>query len=258
MNHTRRRNASRAIPLVVIVMMMLVIMIPAVAQSQGNPSSVECADDQWNGDYWKVQINDGRPGQIEANIPSGNVGYSTAGGVFVWVNLHDAPAFRWLFKSGNETTVPWDGWWEPGEGDSATMPGNLSHVTICFTDPGGSTTTTTGAPTTTTTEIPTTTTTITVTTTVPPSSTTLPTSTTTTMPGTTTTVGPTSTTTTTGSPTTTVTPTTDPGSSTTETPKGGVATGAGGTAGGFPIWVLGAAGAISLLLAGLYALRREN
>lgn len=213
---------------VIITIMMMIIMIPAIAQSQGNPASVECASDLWNGEYWKIQINDGEAGQIEANIPSGNVGYSTAGGTFVWVNLHTEPAFRWLFKGGNDPSIVTNGWWVPGEGDSGVMPGNLSHVTICFSDPGDPTTTTTEAPTTTTTETPTTTTTTMVTTTVPPSSTTLPTSTTTTTLGTTTTESPTSTTTTTGSPTTTVTPTTDPGTTTTETPKGGVATGGGG------------------------------
>ncbi len=47
---------------------------------------------------------------------------------------------------------------------------------------------------------------------------------------------------------------------TTAAPTGGVDTGAGGTAGSdsFPVGVLGAAGAMSLLLAGLYALRRRT
>jgi hypothetical protein len=47
---------------------------------------------------------------------------------------------------------------------------------------------------------------------------------------------------------------------TTAAPEGGVDTGAGGTADSttFPIGILGAAGAMSLLLAGLYALRRRT
>lgn len=57
------------------------------------------------------------------------------------------------------------------------------------------------------------------------------------------------------------TTTTTAGETTTSAaPTGGVDTGAGGTAGSdtFPVGVLGAAGAMSLLLVGLYALRRRT
>jgi hypothetical protein len=58
----------------------------------------------------------------------------------------------------------------------------------------------------------------------------------------------------------TTTTTAAPGATTTAAPAGGVATGAGGTAdtNAFPMSVLAGAGLISLLLAGLYALRRRS
>ena len=176
----------------------MLLALPVIAQ--GNPPSVECADDAWNGEYWKIQINDGEAGEIETNVP-GAIVYGISDGTFSWTNVHTNDVFRWLFKSGNEETVPWDGLWTQGEGDSAEMPGNLSHVTFCFTDPAPpvtttTTTTTTEPPptttepppsTTTTTETPPSTTTTTVTITVPPSSTTSTTTTTTATPSTTTT-----------------------------------------------------------------------
>lgn len=176
--------------------------IPAGAQV-GNPPSVECASELWNGEYWKIQIDDGTPAEIETNVPDA-IDWDVTAGVFSWTNAHTNDVFRWLLKLGGEPSTVFNGLWGPGEGDSAEMPGNLSHVTICFTEATSSTTTTT-----TTTTPPTTT-----------SSTTTSLVTTTTAPPTTTTAPPTTSTTSTVPPTTSSTTTTSepPSTTTTETP----------------------------------------
>lgn len=196
--------------------------MPAAA-SPGNPPSVECASELWNGEYWKIQIDDGTPGEIETNVPDA-IDWDVTAGVFSWTNAHTNDVFRWLLKLGGEDSTVFNGLWTPGEGDSAEMPGNLSHVTICFTVtvlPSTTTTTTTTTPPTTTSS---TTTSLVTTTTAPPTTTTAPptTSTTSTVPPTTsstTTSSPPSTTTTETPPSTTTTTvtTTVPPSSTTST-----------------------------------------
>lgn len=183
--------------------LILLFGLPMAFAQQGNPPSVECASDDWNGEYWKIQVNDGRLAEVETNVP-GAINASVVNGSFVWTNAHTNDVFRWLFKLGGEDSTVLNGLWTQGEGDSRAMPGNLSHVTFCFTDPvtqtttttsttsttstttTTSTTSTTSTTTTTTTQPPTTTTT--VTTTSPPSSTTSTTQVTTTTPTTTTTV----------------------------------------------------------------------
>ena len=183
----------------------------------GNPPSVECASELWNGEYWKIQVNEGELGEIETNVP-GAIQHVVFEGNFEWANLHTNDVFRWLFKSGNEETIPWDGRWAQGEGDSALMPENLSHITFCFTEeipPSTTTSTTTSTPPSTTTS---TTTTLVTTTTVSPTTTTLPEPTTTTAPPdpTTTTTAPPGTSTTTS--TTEAPPESTTTTSTTEAP----------------------------------------
>jgi len=178
-------------------------LAPAMVLAQANPQT-ECASELWNGEYWKVQINEGVPGEVETNVP-GAISYGVTDGVFSWTNQHSNDVFRWLFKSGRIDDIVFHGLWQQGEGSAAEMPASLSHVTFCFTDP----------------EVPPSTTTTTTTTTQPTttSSTTTPPATTTTTSSTTTTEPPTTSTTSTVPPiTSTTTTTSQPVTTTTETP----------------------------------------
>ncbi len=127
---------------ILIVLAILTLLAPLtvtpVARANGNPPSVECESPLWNGGYWKIQINDGTPAGIETGggVASGDISYSATSGIFSWTNDHSSDSvFRWLFKSGQTPDIVHNGLWAPSAGDSGTMPSDLSHVTICFTDP---------------------------------------------------------------------------------------------------------------------------
>jgi hypothetical protein len=184
-------------------------LAPAMVLAQANPAT-ECASELWNGEYFKVQVDDGVLAEVETNVP-GAISYSASDGVFSWTNQHTNDVFRWLFKSGRIDDIVFEGRWSQGDGSSGEMPESLSHVTFCFTDPEVPPSTTTEPPTTTTSS------TTTTSTSTPPSTT----SSTTTSLATTTTVSPTTTTqpepTTTTAPPDPTTTTTVPDSSTTTT-----------------------------------------
>ena len=136
---TRDNGHIRRILIVALAILTLfaTLTVAPEARANGNPPSVECESPLWNGGYWKIQINGGTPGGIEAGggVASSDVSYSIAAGVFSWTNDHSSDSvFRWLFKSGQTADVVHNGLWAPTEGDSDTMPSDLSHVTICFTD----------------------------------------------------------------------------------------------------------------------------
>jgi LPXTG-motif cell wall-anchored protein len=136
---TRDHGHIRRILIVALATLMLfaTLAVAPTARANGNPPSTECASPLWNGGYWKIQINDGTPGGIEAGggVASGDISYSVAAGVFSWTNDHSSDSvFRWLFKSGQTPDAVHNGLWAPSAGDSDTMPTDLSHVTICFTE----------------------------------------------------------------------------------------------------------------------------
>ena len=127
---------------ILIVLAILALLAPLTvtpeARANGNPPRVECESPLWNGGYWKIQINDGTPAGIETGggVASGDISYSATSGIFSWTNDHSSDSvFRWLFKSGQTPDIVHNGLWAPSAGDSGTMPSDLSHVTICFTDP---------------------------------------------------------------------------------------------------------------------------
>jgi hypothetical protein len=195
------------------------VAVPGKAQANGNPPTVQCASELWNGEYWKLEVNNGQITGVETNVSAGAISY-TFGEVFSWTNAHSNTVFRWLMKGGTDAEV-WNGLWTTGEGSSRPVPDNLSHITFCFTDGDESTTTTSEATTTTsqattTSQGPTTTTTVPATTTTVAATTTL--ATTTTVPATTTTVAATTTlaTTTTVAATTTLATTTTVAATTTQ------------------------------------------
>jgi hypothetical protein len=117
--------------------------VPALAQ-QGNPPSVECASTNplWNGEYWKVQINNGSLSTIETNVP-GAITLSAPSGI--WTNNNNSAVFRIILKVGQGvgTDQTISGFWTTGQGGGVNLalPG-LSHVTFCFTDAAGTTSTT--------------------------------------------------------------------------------------------------------------------
>lgn len=154
--------------------------------SHGNPPSVECAstDPAWNGDYWKVQANDGTLSTVETNV----AGAISFGGDGSWTNNNDDAVFRIVLKVGEGVgSQVLSGMWETGESGTIDLTLNgLAHVTFCFTlevpeepEPtttlGSSTTTTSASSTTTTSEGPTTTTPAGPTTTMSPDTWTAPT-----------------------------------------------------------------------------------
>jgi hypothetical protein len=221
-----RRRRSGGLLVMVGVFLVLTAGFVAVTEGPalaapggGNPPSVECAELEhsgytWNGDAWKIQVNEGVLGGIETegNINAGDVSASLVDGYFSWTNNYSKAAYGWKEKVGGGAGTDdfHYGYWTTGQGDGDDVDDSLSHVIICFTDFIVTTTTTTEPPTTTTTTEPPTTTT----TTEPPTTTTTtepPTTTTTTVAGpttTTTVAGPTTTTTDPSTTTTTLAPTT--------------------------------------------------
>ncbi|MEX1037842.1 MAG: hypothetical protein WDZ96_03185 [Acidimicrobiia bacterium] len=153
----------------------LIIVFSPPALGNGSSPSAECASTNpaWNGDFWKVEKDDGTLSEIETNMPGAIT--LTANGS--WTNNNEDPVFRVVLKiddedddDGDDEQVVLSGIWATGEGGTidVTLSG-LDHVTFCFTsevaesEPTTTTTspatTTTAGPTTTTTAVPTTTTT---------------------------------------------------------------------------------------------------
>ncbi|MFP4073994.1 MAG: hypothetical protein ACLFVZ_08135, partial [Actinomycetota bacterium] len=212
------RTILAALTAALMVLSMMFVFTDSAVPAYGhegpaNPTA-ECDDDDlWNGDFWKIQIDEGSLGEIEQNVDDHDAidfDLDTTGDEWTvdWTNDHDDAVFRIVRKSGQTESNDIEGLWPNGDSGTFAVPSDISHVTFCFTDET-STTTTTTAPSTTTTTEPTTTTT------EPTTTTTAPTTTTTTEP-TTTTTAPTTTTTT--EPTTT---TTEPTTTTTEPPESG-------------------------------------
>jgi hypothetical protein len=129
----KRRTAGIAVLVVSLLQVALVAALPAGAQVEGengNPPSVECADAQWNGNYWKVQVDDGDLGQVETNVP----GAIDLKGDGSWTNTTTDPVFRIVLKVGQgvgeEQIIENPG----GSGQLSLDLQGLSHVTFCFTD----------------------------------------------------------------------------------------------------------------------------
>ncbi len=137
----KRRTAAAATVLFLILylMQMLATAAPAraVPSDEGNPPSTECATDaddpyQWNLEYWKVQVNDGVPGEIETNV-DGAIDLADTG---AWTNNNDDPVFRIVMKAGaSGSDETFSGLWLTGQGGTIDLQAQgLSHVTFCFTD----------------------------------------------------------------------------------------------------------------------------
>jgi hypothetical protein len=144
----------------------LTTVLSPPALGDGNPPSVECSSTNpaWNGDFWKVEKDDGTLGEVETNV-TGAITLAANGS---WTNNNEDPVFRVVLKiddgdDGDEESQVLSGIWETGEGGTIdlTLDG-LDHVTFCSTsevsEESEPTTTTTTIPTTTTTASPTTTT----------------------------------------------------------------------------------------------------
>jgi hypothetical protein len=178
----QRRVAGATALMILLYLLQVALFAPMADANQGNPPSVECASELWNGKYYKIQVNGNSLGGAEG---TGSIGISGVPGSGTWTNNDSDTVFRVLYKvgAGVGSDEVYDGSWPTGTGDALLGPNGLSHITWCFTSP---TTTTTTQPTTTTTQPTTTTTQPTTTTTQPTTTTTQPT-TTTTQPTTTTT-----------------------------------------------------------------------
>lgn len=109
------------------------ISLPGHARAGRNPPQTECASDLWSGGFWKLEIEDGKAQGIETNVGNGAVSYLIINGTFSWMNRHEDTVFRWVMKLGNEPSRVSNGSWPTGDGDSAEMLRNLSHITLCFT-----------------------------------------------------------------------------------------------------------------------------
>lgn len=168
------------------------IVLSPPALGDGNSPSSECSstDPAWNGDFWKIESDDGTLSDVETNI-AGAITLATSGS---WTNNNEDPVFRVVLKidddDDDEEVQVFSGIWETGEGGTIDIAlDELDHVTFCATsdvvEESESTTTTTTLGSTTTTAAPVTTTTIAGTTTTTPGP-----ATTTTAAGTTTTTGP--------------------------------------------------------------------
>jgi hypothetical protein len=131
----------------------ILTLMPAQAQSQGNPPSVECASDDpaWNGRYLKIQVNDGvLTNETEGD---GQINLDGTTGIVNWTNEDTDVVFRVVLKAGQGvgSDLVTAGWWVPSDGGTIDVDYvGLSHVTWCFADPDDETTTTTEATTTTT------------------------------------------------------------------------------------------------------------
>jgi hypothetical protein len=185
-----QRRVAGATAIMILLYLLQVALFAPSAGAQGNPPSVECASELWNGKYYKVQVNNGSLGNSEG---TGIIDITGVPGDGTWENGDTDTVFRVLYKVGQGVGVDqeFNDSWAPGEGDDLLNPNGLSHITWCFTAPS---TTTTEATTTTTTEATTTTTTQPTTTTTQPTTTTTQPVTTTTQPVTTTTEATTTTT----------------------------------------------------------------
>lgn len=180
---------TRKLAGLVTALLLMVAMLPLVGLGQeGNPPETECTSEAWNGEYWKIQYNDGVFGGVESNVSAGAITLNSNGS---WTNNHDNPVFRIVLKTG--TPYP-DVVHEPPVNPIDLTVQGLSHITFCFTEEQETTTTTEA--TTTTTEATTTTTEATTTTTEATTTTTEATTTTTAGETTTTTAGETTSTTT--------------------------------------------------------------
>jgi hypothetical protein len=119
--------------------LMSVFAIPAEGQP-ANPDT-ECGtndNDLWNGEYWKIQIDEGEV-VFDEESPESNVGddaidFELDGLTVTWTNEHDNAVFRIVRKSGQTESDDIEGHWPTGEGGTFEVPSDISHVTFCFTD----------------------------------------------------------------------------------------------------------------------------
>jgi hypothetical protein len=132
------KRAGLALIVVAGMVMSAALVLASPAAGQGNPPSEECAsaDPLWNGDYWKIQVNDGSLGSIEAEPDDGIITLNADGS---WTNNHDSDVFRIILKVGQG--VGSDVVHEPPVNPIDLNLNGLSHVTFCFTDPPTTTTT---------------------------------------------------------------------------------------------------------------------
>jgi hypothetical protein len=139
----------------------LIGVFSAPALGTGNSPGVECGstDPAWNGDYWKVQNDNGTLGTVETNV-AGAITLDADGS---WTN-NENPVFRVVLKVGEGVgdDQVLSGNWETGEGGAIDLAlTGLAHVTFCFKDEvseESEQTTTSTSPTTTTSTTSTTTT----------------------------------------------------------------------------------------------------
>jgi uncharacterized repeat protein (TIGR01451 family) len=142
--HSARRRGLALLAAFTLLASLITVFSPAAQGQQGNPPSVECAstDPAWNGDYWKVQINNGSAelNNVETNVNDDAIIFDSddvSDGSVTWTNNHEdeADVFRVVRKEGHDegdeavnAIVPF------GESRTLTLDPDISHITFCFTD----------------------------------------------------------------------------------------------------------------------------
>lgn len=115
----------------------MAIALPAFGTWGSSPSK-ECADQSWNGKYWKAEFKDDlKLKDIESNVSKSTIDLS--------VDKHKKKItwkldggstyalFRIYEKAGKSSDVN-GGFWLPGDSGRLDVSKSLSHITFCFTD----------------------------------------------------------------------------------------------------------------------------
>ncbi|MEX2135301.1 MAG: hypothetical protein WEB67_14255, partial [Acidimicrobiia bacterium] len=113
----------------------LITVFSPPALGDGNPPSVECSSTNpaWNGDFWKVEKDDGTLSEVETNV-TGAITLAANGS---WTNNNEDPVFRVVLKIDGDDDDDDDenqvlsGMWKTGEGGTIDLTLNgLDHVTF--------------------------------------------------------------------------------------------------------------------------------
>lgn len=131
---TRKRTITIGAVFIVAAM---AFALPAFGTWNSSPSR-ECADNTWNGKYWKAEFKDHlKLKDIESNVSKSTVSLKVdkydkkitwkldEGSEYALFRIHE--------KAGRNGDVN-SGFWLPGDSGSVHVAKNLSHITFCFTD----------------------------------------------------------------------------------------------------------------------------
>ena len=132
-----RPAVTGLITLVGAAMLALLIGVPAF----GAPPSQECADPAWNGEYWKIEVDDrnfetvGDP-ETSLSAAEGTISLTIEKqgnkGVVTWSNHTDFGVFRIYEKYGRLADEITDASFPPGGPYTFEVQRSISHITLCF------------------------------------------------------------------------------------------------------------------------------